>query len=143
MKKLHYLGLVAVLMFTIVWGCSSDEEKKLAHVEKGNAYFEKGEYKSAELEFKNAVQIDPEYVAAHVKLGETYLKLGNSQAAFRTYARVVQLDENNTDAQLKMATFYLLGKQTDKSREVLDKILSATIKLVSIINPGLFQLAQS
>ena len=93
MKWIYRLGLPVVLMLLIIWGCSSDEEKKLSHFEKGNAYFEEGSYKSAELEFKNAVQIDPEYVAAHVKLGETYLKLGNSQGAFRTYSRVVQLDE--------------------------------------------------
>jgi len=62
MKWIHCIGLTIVLMLTMVWGCSSDEEKKLAHFEKGNAYFEKGGYKSAELDFKNAVQIDPEFV---------------------------------------------------------------------------------
>jgi tetratricopeptide (TPR) repeat protein len=40
-------------------------------------YFEKGEYKSAELEFRNAIQIDPEFVDAYERLGETYLKLGD------------------------------------------------------------------
>ena len=46
-------------MFICV-ACASDEEKKTAHLEKGKEYFEKGEYKSAEIEFKNAVQVDPQ-----------------------------------------------------------------------------------
>ena len=73
----------------LMYGCSSDEEKKVAHYEKGVSYFNKGEYKSAELEFKNAAQIDPEYIDAYAKLGETYLKLGHSQRAYRTYSRAL------------------------------------------------------
>ena len=102
--------MVAVAFFAFV-GCASDEEKMQAHMEKGTAYYQKGEYKSAELEFRNAAKIDPKNVTAHIKLGETYLKLGNSQGAFGAYSRVEQLDLNNINAQLKMATFFLFFMQ--------------------------------
>jgi len=38
------------------YGCSSDEDKKVDHYQKGKQYFDKGEYKSAVLELKNAVE---------------------------------------------------------------------------------------
>ena len=72
-------------------GCSSKEQKKLSHFEKGNTYFEKNDYKAAELEFKNVVQIDPEYIKAYEQLGRTYLKMGDVREAFREYSMVVKL----------------------------------------------------
>jgi Tfp pilus assembly protein PilF len=74
MTQVVVLLMILALMIT---GCSSDEEKKASHLEKGKSYFEKGEYKSAELEFRNAIQIDPEFVDAYERLGETYLRLGD------------------------------------------------------------------
>ena len=68
------LLLLAILIFN---GCASDEEKKLSHLKKGQAYFEKGEYKAALLEYKNAVKIDPRYVTANLEMAKTQLKLGD------------------------------------------------------------------
>ena len=93
-------------------GCSANEEKKASHFKKGQTYFEKGDYKSAELEFRNAIQIDPEFVAAYESLGETYLRLVDPHGAFREYFKVAKLDPQNTKASLKLATFFLLAKKT-------------------------------
>jgi len=120
-KTVFFILLVSNIA---LFGCASDEEKKASHLEKGHAYFEKGEYKSAEIELKNAVQIDPKYLAAYEKLGEVYLKLGNAQQAFKTYSRVAELDPENMNAQIKLATFYMLGKKMDESMEKIDLVLT-------------------
>ena len=77
----------AFLFFTIslvlLSGCASEQEKKRAHLEKGNDYFNKKEYKSAKLEFKSAIQIDSKYAEAYSRLGETNLKLGDARGAFQ------------------------------------------------------------
>ena len=62
MYQLKKVFITILFMSIVVSGCASDEEKKQSHLEKGQAYFDKGEYKSAELELKNAVQIDPRYL---------------------------------------------------------------------------------
>jgi hypothetical protein len=61
-KEIFVIQLKQLLIFilftiTITSGCASDEEKKLSHFEKGRSYLEAGEYKSAVLEFKNAIQV--------------------------------------------------------------------------------------
>ena len=83
--KVYLNRLVCIMLALALFfpGCSSDEEKKESHFKKGVVYYEKGEYKSAELEFRNAIQIDPEFVDAYEQLGETYLKLGDPRGAFR------------------------------------------------------------
>ena len=53
-------GLVLIVI-VFVLSCTSDTDKKVSHFEKGVGYFDKGEYKAAEIEFKNAIQIDPKY----------------------------------------------------------------------------------
>ncbi|MGD9223933.1 MAG: tetratricopeptide repeat protein, partial [Desulfobacteraceae bacterium] len=108
-----FLVLITAVFFL---GCASDEEKKLSHFKKGVGYFDTQEYKSAEIELKNAIQIDPNYIDAYAKLGETYLKMGDGRGAYREYSMVAKLDPENTDALLKLATFLMLGKQYDESR---------------------------
>jgi len=120
----HIIRWIFVLTAVcVVMACSSDDEKKAAHLEKGKAYFEKGEYKSAEIELKNAIQIDPQYVDAYIMLAETSLKLGNPQIAFSAYAAAAKIDPDNTDAQLKLATFYLLNKKLEEARGKIDVVL--------------------
>ena len=74
----RFLKLCLILCITIIFcsGCTSDEDKKIKHFNKGKAYFENKEYKSARLEFKNAIQIDPEFADAHHLLGKTNLEIG-------------------------------------------------------------------
>ena len=64
MSSLKFLFISILIESLLVLGCSSDEDKKASHFAKGLAYVEKSEYKSARLEFKNAIQIDPKYVNA-------------------------------------------------------------------------------
>ena len=71
MDRFKLGALVALMIALMAGGCSTDEQKKRAHYEKGEAYYAKGEYKAAKIELKNAVQIDPKYAAAQLKLAET------------------------------------------------------------------------
>ena len=120
-ENIFLLFLITALT---MFGCSSDEQKKVAHYEKGLAYFDNGEFKSARLEFKNAIQIDSKYVAAYQKLGEANLKIGDAQGAFRAYSNLTELEPENTAAQLKLATFLMLAKKFEESRKKLDMVLN-------------------
>jgi len=121
----YLVKAVSVLMaVAVISACSSDEEKKASHLEKGKSYFQKGEYKSAELELKSAIQIDPKYVDAYMALGGASLKLGNPQGAFNAYSAVVKIDPDNTDAQLKLATLYMLSRKIKEATGKIDAVLA-------------------
>ena len=117
-----FIAIISVSI--IVAGCASDEEKKISHFHKGQAYFEEGQYKSAVLELKNALQIDPRYIDAQMQLAQTYMKLGDAGETFRAYSRVAELDPNNADAQLKIATFLLLARRTDDAKDRVTEVLA-------------------
>ncbi len=116
-----FLGLSLWIAFT---GCTSDEEKKMEFLETGKAYFEKGEYKNAEIELRNALQIDPRFVEAHRYLAETYMKLGDAKGAFQEYVRLEQLEVDDPEIQRKLATIYFLGKRYDEARQRIESVLA-------------------
>ena len=124
MFRTHVVLLLFVSTLFLLTGCASDEDKKKSHLEKGDSYFANKEYRSARIEYKNAIQIDPAYVDAYRKLGETNLKLGDPREALNAYSRVAELDPDNMDAQFKLATFYLLGRKDKEAREKVEVILA-------------------
>jgi len=58
---------------------------------KGKALYEKGDFVKAELEFKNAVQIDPKFADGHYMLGMVSLRKGNIRGAYGAFSKAVEL----------------------------------------------------
>jgi tetratricopeptide (TPR) repeat protein len=128
MRALIFTTSISILLTLIMGGCDwlSPESKKAKHLEQGKAYFEKGQYSEAVIEFKNVVQLDPKDAEAHYRLALAQLKLGgtsNLQGAFAELSKTVELDKTNQDAQLKLGELYLLGKEPAKARERADIVL--------------------
>ena len=122
------IGVLALVL--AIGGCGqlSPEAKKAKHLERGQAYFEKGQFQEALIEFKNVVQIDPKDANGHYRLALTYLKIGGLpglQGAFDELTRTVELDPSHRDAQLKLGELYLLASEPAKARERADLILAS------------------
>ena len=119
--------LIGVLLFA--YGCSGDTTaKKMAFVQRGDAYFADGKYAEAILEFKNAIQLDPEDAQAFYKLGLALLKRGSGpsdlQEAFHSISKSVKFDATNLEAQLKLGEFFLLSRKFDKAQEKAELVLA-------------------
>lgn len=125
---LSTLNIVCVVVTLTVLGCdgSTAEAKKVKHLERAGAYFAKGQFQEAVIEYRNVTQLDAKDAAAHYQLALAYLKLGglpNLQAAFAELSRTVELDQTNRDAQLKLGELYLLGNEPAKARERAEIVL--------------------
>ena len=104
------LVLCSALMLT---ACAEDDPQKF--IEEGKALFAKGEMKSAKVQFKNALQINP-------KLEDAYYGLALIEEekpdwnAVRGYVKdVLVLNPNHVDAHVKLG--FLLLSQIDKAKE--------------------------
>ena len=114
--------------FLFAYGCSGDTTaKKMAFGQRGDAYFADGKYAEAILEFKNAIQLDPEDSQAHYKLGLALLKRGSGpadlQEAFRSISKSVKCDATNLEAQLKLGEFFLLSRKFDQAQDKAGLVL--------------------
>ena len=77
--RLTLLALIALLV-----GCGGAEDRKSAYMDKGQAFFDDGNYEKARLEFKNVLQIDPKDLDGRYKLAQTMERLQDWRAAGRT-----------------------------------------------------------
>ena len=107
------LVLCSALMLT---ACAEDDPQKF--IEEGKVLFEKGELKSARVQFKSALQHNPQ-------LAEPYYHIAlldeeeQKWSAMRTNLQeVVRLDPNHLDGHVKLG--FLLIQQTEKAKEQLD-----------------------
>lgn len=106
-----------LLVFTFLACSSNPAEKRAKHMKRGEAYFEKEEFKKAIIEYKNAIQAEPKFARGHYQLALAYLKTGQPKQAFPELSKTVDLDPENLDAQLKLGQFYLLARQTGEAAE--------------------------
>ena len=63
--------LVAVILAVLVGFTSCSRDPKVVakrYLESGNKYFDKGRYKEASIQYRNALKKDQKYGAAHYKL---------------------------------------------------------------------------
>jgi tetratricopeptide (TPR) repeat protein len=121
------VGLVLVLLVLVLWlsSCAGMEEKRDRFMAQGKASFEKGDYITARLHFKNALQLDPKLADGHLWLGRTELRLQNPRAAFGSLSKAVELNPDLFEAQVILGNLFMLGQRLDdaeaKAKLVLDK----------------------
>jgi len=108
------IRLVAVILAVLVGftSCSRDPAVvKKRYLESGNKYFDKGRYKEASIQYRNALKRDPRYGAAHYKLALVSLKVGDVGGAVSSLRRAVEPVNINEpyywEAVVKLSDIYM------------------------------------
>jgi tetratricopeptide (TPR) repeat protein len=127
---------VGATLSLLLASCSStsSEDRKELHRKRGVAYYEKGQFQEAAIEFKNLLQFDPKDPDGRYRLALTYLQLGglsNLKWAFAELSETTKLDPSNADARLKLGAMYLHGGKPLKATEQADEILASAPEDVS------------
>jgi Tfp pilus assembly protein PilF len=116
----------AVALTVMLCACSSDPNKeKLRYLNRGEKYYKAGDYRAAEIEFRNAIVLDPKFEQAHYQLARTYVKLSYLNEAFRELETTVGLNFNNSEAELLLAGVLLRGKQYRQAQQLAEKLAAA------------------
>ena len=126
MKLRTIIGMVAIAAALVA--CGGAEDRKSAHMEKGQALYDEGNYEKARLEFKNVLQIDPKDVPARYALAQTLEKLQNWRGAAGHYLGVLETDPNHVESLSRMGQIYLLGRNNEKAQELADRLLAINPK---------------
>ena len=66
--------------------------------ELGNVYIRLEKYKPAEIAFKSAIKIDPDFVNAHYGLAGVYLRLNQQDRALEELQKVIELAPDSQEA---------------------------------------------
>ena len=77
-----------------------DEKSMLPlYSELGNTYLQVKSYKPAETTFKNALEINPDFVKAHYGLAVAYLQQNKQTGALEELQKVIELAPNSVEAK--------------------------------------------
>src|SRR5213593_4523196 len=101
---------IAVFMtvLVLVAGCSrSPEAKKARHLERGDKYFAREQYREAVIEYANVLRIDGANPRAIRQLALAYYHLGEPAQAFPYLLKSREIEPDNLDVRLKLGTIYL------------------------------------
>src|SRR5665647_1223184 len=108
------IRLVAVILAVLVGftSCSRDPAVvKKRYLESGNKYFDKGRYKEASIQYRNALKRDPRYGAAHYKLALVSLQVQDVNGAVSSLRRAVEPVNINEpyywEAVVKLSDIYM------------------------------------
>ena len=118
-KTTMKLIVIIVVAFSIIMlsACSSPEEKAKKFYDNGMSLFEKGDYAKANIEFRNALQIDPnmsEAIWGQILVAE---KKNKPKRLFKLLNTYLERKPENIEALTKQSRLLLLAGQLDKSLE--------------------------
>jgi tetratricopeptide (TPR) repeat protein len=116
MKCFRSLALLfAVLAITGCW--RTPQSRRDQFLQSGNRYFNQAKYAEAEIEFRNASQVDPNSFEAHDRLAATYMKVGKWDGAVRELQRTLELHPGDTRARLNLGNIYFVAQDFDRAEQ--------------------------
>src|SRR5437667_5823883 len=105
-------------------GCSrSPEAKKARHLERGDKYFSKAQYREALIEYANVLQLDRANPRAIRQLAFAHYQLGQIGQAFPYLVKSEELDPGDTDVRVKLGSIYFVARQPAEARKQVAAVL--------------------
>ena len=123
-SKLQIAVAAVCVLGALLTGCSSQDPnvRKQKYLESGQRYFDKGQYREAEIQFQNAIQVDSRFAEAHYKLALAAIKLGDGRTAVQELLTTVQIKPDFYEAQLDLTNVLIIARQFSDAKEHLDKL---------------------
>ncbi|MGB9265045.1 MAG: tetratricopeptide repeat protein [Terriglobales bacterium] len=117
-------AVAALCLLAALTGCSRDPNvRKQKYLESGQRYFDKGQYKEAEIQFQNAIQVDARFADAHYKLALAAMRLDQFQTAYQELSKTIEIQPDQYAAHLDMANLLILSRRLPEAREHLDLLV--------------------
>jgi tetratricopeptide (TPR) repeat protein len=113
---LSLLGLVA---------CQDDAAKLAEHVSRGDAYIEEGKLEEAIIEFKSALQIDPNDADSHYKLAHAFLKNQKPREGFWELRETVRLAPGNHEAAIEFSQLAVIAGEGEEALAQMNRVIAA------------------
>jgi tetratricopeptide (TPR) repeat protein len=128
MLKNNWVWITLALIAAVSTSGCSKQSRKERHLTRADGYFRSKDFKKSEIEYLNALGLDPTNTWVMTRLATIYYDRGDGFRALPFLVSAIEANKDNVDARLKLATIYLSGRQLQKAREQALYILSRDAK---------------
>jgi Tfp pilus assembly protein PilF len=112
-----------LLSAVLAAACGNPAQQKLEHIARGDTYMEARKPREAVIEYRKAVQIDPEWGEAHRKLARAYMEANEPGSAYEAYARAADIDPDDVGSAMAAGELLLAGGAFDRARARAEMVL--------------------
>jgi len=116
-------ALLLAMMLAFLVGCSSPEEKAQQFYEKGMEFLAAGNLNKANLEFRNALQINKKMPGAWYGLAVIAKEQDKIEDYFGLLKKVVDVKPNHFESLLGLGKIYLLSNQLDQAMSTSSRLM--------------------
>ncbi len=113
-KKLPYT-LVIILITVTLTACASPEEKAASYIANANTLVAEGNLEKAEIEYKNALQINQNLPDALYGLAKIYERRQEWREAYAVVSKIRELAPRHVDGRIMLAQLLLASNQLDEA----------------------------
>lgn len=114
---MHYRILILIVLGVFASGLHAQNVKK--YVRKGNKQFEKGEYSEAEVQYRKALDKDPNSYKGKFNLGDAMYQQDNYEESGKLFN---ELTAANVAPEAKAKSFYNLGNTLLKAKKYKESV---------------------
>jgi tetratricopeptide (TPR) repeat protein len=111
-KKLLF-AMEVILLSVFLVACSSPEDKAASYIDNAALLFEEGKLGKAEIEYKNALQINQNLPDAWYGLARIYDRKQEWRKAYAVLTKIMELAPNHVDGRIMLGQIRLASNQID------------------------------
>lgn len=136
MRVMLPFGQVFLLLCAVaLMGCGNPSEQAAAYREQAEKHTRERAYPAAVVEYKNALQLQPDHVASRLALAQVYLKMGQASNAEKELLRARQLKAKPEETDGPLATaMILLGEYERALKDTYPDRISEATKRAALLS---------
>ena len=123
MKNLAYILILALPLF-VISACSTPEEKAADYIENAGELLAEGKLRKAEIEYKNALQINQNLVDAWYGLAQIHERRQEWRKTYSVLNKIRELSPKHINGRVKLGQILLASNQLDQAlydaKEILE-----------------------
>lgn len=113
-----------IIIFCVLAGCVGVDEKRDFFFQNGHNHYIQKDYTSAELDFNNAIHVDPDFGEGYKRIADCYTWQNRWGDAERLYRKAIALNPKLLGAHLALAEILVMDNSIEEARACIDSILT-------------------
>ncbi len=115
-----WLTVVVAAIGVVMAGCGAGHSRFQSHIDRGKAYFAQENLAKAGIEFRNALQIEPQNPEAAYLMGRVQELSGQYGEAVELYQAALDSDPDFDPARASLAKTLILGGALDRALHIIE-----------------------